>query len=139
MRLEKILEIVEKETNFDLNVKKRKRELVYSRAVYFKLAREHTKESLHRIGRLVNKDHATALHGIKVFEEQILEYSDAEPYYEIYKKLSRYIKRANGTRLRDKDPATYYRDKYSKALLELRKERADKRLLKEQLGIKLHR
>ena len=43
----------------------RHHETADARFVYFRRARECTKNSLTRIGWLVNRDHATVLHGIK--------------------------------------------------------------------------
>ena len=43
--------------------------LVYQRAVYFKLCRDHTKYSLHEIGKTLGYDHATVLHSLKLFEK----------------------------------------------------------------------
>lgn len=48
-----------------LKAKTRKREIVEARQFYFKRAKLYTKSSLALIGSLVNKDHATVMHGIK--------------------------------------------------------------------------
>ena len=45
MRLEKIKEAVEIQIDEQLNNKTRKREMVYARAVYFKLCKQHTRAS----------------------------------------------------------------------------------------------
>lgn len=133
MRLEEIKEVVEQETNEQLDIRNRKREVVYARAVYFKLCKEHTRNSLARIGRSVGKDHATVLHGIKVFDYQIDVYEDAIEYKNIFLKLDKIIRRKNNTTKRQIDPATYYRDKYKDALLNLREVRNENRLLKKQI------
>jgi len=135
MKLEKILEIVEKETKTILSSKNRRRETVYARAIYYKLARLNTRNSLAKIASLVERDHATVLHGIKVFDEQISVYEDAREYLEIYKKLVIYIKKENGVKDKEINPAAYYRKKYAYTLLALREERKEKRLLKYQLLI----
>lgn len=135
MKLEKILKIVEEETKIDLTSKNRRRELVYSRAIYYKLARVHSRDSLSKIAGIVGRDHATALHGLKVFDYQISVYEDAQEYFKIYQKLDLIIRRTEGTRDRDRNPAAYYRSKFAKVLLELREERKEKRLLKHQLLI----
>jgi len=44
---------------------KRKREVVDARFVYYRRAKEKTRHSLIEIGKLVHRDHATVLHGIK--------------------------------------------------------------------------
>jgi hypothetical protein len=48
--------------------KSRKREIVEARQLYFKRAREVTRNSLYTIGITVGKDHATVLHGIKTID-----------------------------------------------------------------------
>jgi len=66
-----ILNVVSKKTEISiekLKAKTRNREIVDARFVYYKRAKEHTKESLARIGMFVAKDHATVLHGIKEAE-----------------------------------------------------------------------
>tara|TARA_S200002703_G_scaffold21913_1_gene18605 strand:+ start:2681 stop:3085 length:405 start_codon:yes stop_codon:yes gene_type:complete len=133
MRLEKIKEVVEQETNEQLNVRNRKREVVYARAIYFKLCKEHTRNSLTRIGKSVGKDHATVLHGIKVFDHQIDVYEDSIEYKNIFLKLDRIIRRKNKTTKKELDPNEYYRDKYKDALLNLREARNEIRLLKKQI------
>jgi len=133
MKLEKIREIVENSTKLNIKVKTRKRELVYSRAVFFKLAKAHTRESLSSIGKSVKKDHATVLHGIKVFDEQISVYKDTQEYLKIFERIDNIIRKANSTREKDRSPGTYYRRKYANTLLALREELRNNRLLKEQL------
>lgn len=135
MKLEKILEIVEKETKTILSSKNRRRETVYARSIYYKLARKTTRNSLAKIARLVRRDHATVLHGLKVFDEQISVYEDSREYLEIYNKLLIYIKKENGIKDKELNPAAYYRKKYASTLLALREERKEKKLLKDQLII----
>tara|TARA_R100000734_G_C3319120_1_gene114335 strand:+ start:7943 stop:8347 length:405 start_codon:yes stop_codon:yes gene_type:complete len=133
MRLEEIKQAVEQETNQNLNIRNRKREMVYARAVYFKLCKQHTRASLSRIGKSVGKDHATVLHGIKVFDTHIGIYEDSLEYKKIFYKLDRIIRREKNTTQREIDPASYYRDKYKDALLNLREVRNENRLLKKQI------
>ena len=67
--LENILNDVAIKTHIPLDKlrsRSRQREIVDARFIYFRRAREVTRESLRNIGRLVdNRDHATVLHGIK--------------------------------------------------------------------------
>lgn len=66
IELEDIVQFVNNE--FDTNIKnknftnKRDRNLVELRALYFKLAREYTNESLKSIGKVLDKNHATVCH-----------------------------------------------------------------------------
>jgi hypothetical protein len=52
---------------FELNLKRntRKRQYVEARAIFYKLCREFTKLSLEEIGKQVDRDHASVLHGIR--------------------------------------------------------------------------
>ncbi len=65
------LEVLKGEVSY--NGMFRKREVVQYRQFYFKYAKEHTKRSLADIGELVNKDHATVLHGIKTVNNCLLK------------------------------------------------------------------
>lgn len=52
------------EFGYDWMENTRKRDTVYQRAIYFKLAKDYTNESLAKIGNSVGRDHATVLHAI---------------------------------------------------------------------------
>ena len=67
-KLKAIRNEVVKKLNADITKKNRNRELVYGRAVYYKLCKNLTSHSLTDIGSFIYKDHATVLHGLKVFE-----------------------------------------------------------------------
>ena len=62
-----IKETLERKTGLDLKRRTRIREYINVRAVYYELCREYTMESLASIGKLLDKDHATVIHGRKVF------------------------------------------------------------------------
>lgn len=68
MELEKIKNIVDKVVGFDIIAKKRQIEYVDARRIFYKIARTKTKHSFATIGNALNRDHATALHGIKQFD-----------------------------------------------------------------------
>jgi len=55
-------------TQIDITSSARKRPNVYARALYFQLCKDFTPHSLHEIGAVVNKDHASVLHGLKIFK-----------------------------------------------------------------------
>src|SRR6056300_1136929 len=59
---------VSKELGLSLNRNNRRREYVYARAIYFKLCREFSHATLTSIGKSVNRDHASVLHGLFVFD-----------------------------------------------------------------------
>tara|TARA_R110000803_G_scaffold209609_1_gene279573 strand:- start:571 stop:1035 length:465 start_codon:yes stop_codon:yes gene_type:complete len=80
MKPEKIKKLVESELGIDITSKSRKRELVYARAIYFKICKDRTNLSLKDIGKTMQLDHATVLHAITnifpAFEMYNPEYMD---------------------------------------------------------------
>lgn len=86
----------------------RNRNYVYGRAIYYKLAKEFTHHTFKDIGQVVKKDHASVIHGLKVFEV-IERYNDnmINIYFECKKHLDN-IK--NDTEFPDE--TNYWRDKY---------------------------
>jgi len=69
MKLNEIISVVSDVTGIDLRANNRKRNVIYARVIYFKIARDVTKYSLSAIGGEVGKDHATVLfHLEKNFE-----------------------------------------------------------------------
>ena len=64
-----IKEYIEEVTQMDLGSKKRTREFVEMRCVAYKLTRVLTKMGLSRIGELYNRNHATVLHSINLFDD----------------------------------------------------------------------
>ena len=66
--IKQIKQLVEVETGLkDISDKSRKREYVEARAIYFKLAREHTTKPFSTISKLINRDHSTGVHAIKLY------------------------------------------------------------------------
>jgi hypothetical protein len=65
-----IKRIVEKQTGYRIDIKDRRREVTYARAVYCKVARSLTPDgrpiSLASIGEVINRDHASVLHNVRV-------------------------------------------------------------------------
>ena len=95
MILDNIAEMVGKELNVDLYDKSRKQRVVQARVVYYRLAREFTSYSLQRIADVFNKNHATALHGYKSFENFKLQnklYSQELKAYENISEVLQKIK-----------------------------------------------
>lgn len=85
--MSKKLDIIRREVEFityirDISVKNRKFEHVQARWLYYKLAKEFTDESLQKIGKQIKKNHATVLHGLKVFEHEILYDKRLQQQYE---------------------------------------------------------
>jgi hypothetical protein len=68
--LKEIMNYVIDQTGLDIRDTTRKREYVYARSLYFKLARDYTSIPLREIGESVNRDHAGVIHGVaKKFPE----------------------------------------------------------------------
>jgi len=137
MTLQEIKTLVEQETNNTLSTKTRKRDIVYTRAVYFKLCRVHTQQPLSDIGKPVGRDHATVLHGLKLFDNVLVEYE--KNYLELFTKLDQEIRKQTGKKLRHTQkilsPETYYRKKYTRLLLEHRDISQRYRNLKKFLNV----
>lgn len=135
MGLDDIKYLVEREIGVDLSIQSRRRHLVYARFIFFKLARDNTRYSLSDIGRLINKDHASVLHGIKQFDNVIREYEDE--LFKIYVKIDALCKTKRKLRDRDISPEYYYKKKYKDVLLELLEvRRAYKSETGKQYGVK---
>ena len=66
--LEMIKEYVNSALKIDIKDGRRQRSYVYGRALYFQLSKDFTTHSLSDIGSVVNKDHASVLHGLKIFK-----------------------------------------------------------------------
>jgi len=68
MEIETIERLVTSSTKIDINTKRRQREIVEARALYYKLCKEYTFSTLSQIGKSVGKDHATVLWGLQNFD-----------------------------------------------------------------------
>ena len=84
-KLKVILNEVKNTLETDIRAKRRTRELVYARAVYYRLCKDLTSHSLSEIGHCLRKDHATVLHGLKVFEH--LEFNKDYTYIKAYEQM----------------------------------------------------
>jgi|TARA_R100001443_G_scaffold48665_1_gene61055 hypothetical protein len=123
--LNTIIEIVNQISGIDIRVQKRESHYVYSRAVYYKLARMHTSLTLSEIAKPLKKNHATVLHGIRhLFDEVLLgakNYkADGGKYIEYYNKINNILKRELHKSQRHNYPQTYYRQRFAETLIKLR-------------------
>tara|TARA_R110000772_G_scaffold62137_1_gene139577 strand:- start:404 stop:934 length:531 start_codon:yes stop_codon:yes gene_type:complete len=84
-RLRYLINAVSEIAGIDISSDTRKREVVYLRAVYFKLAVELTRYSYEAISKLVNRDHATVTHAMTHVWEEIETYRP--DVFEIYEQL----------------------------------------------------
>ena len=73
---DKIIKIVSDQLNIDLmaTANHRKRNYVYARAIYYKITRDLTVESLASIGEPLGKNHATVVHALNVVFSNIETY-----------------------------------------------------------------
>ncbi len=94
MIMETIKSIIEKETKLSLNVKSRKREYIFARALYFKLCKEQTSNTLEKIGKSIGFSHANVMHSINKIYPEIKMY-DTDSYYAYLKcvKLTEALKK----------------------------------------------
>ena len=103
--------------NTFIDVRSRKREVVYMRAIYYKLCKEFTFESLVKIGKTINKDHATVIHGLKVFDN-VINPTWEKSYYNKYLKLQEHLNTKVKLQVKQLDPNKFYREKYRIKLLQ---------------------
>ena len=68
MKLNQIKSILIELFQNDFSKKNRQRHNVYQRAVFFRLCRDLTPYALTDIGAVIDKDHASVLHGLKLFK-----------------------------------------------------------------------
>lgn len=69
----------------EIKSKSRGREIVKYRFFYFKRARLELKESYSKIGKMVNKDHATVMHGIEKVDTERLQHGTLlDEYYKFW-------------------------------------------------------
>jgi hypothetical protein len=106
---------VAKELGLSLNRNTRKREYVYARAIYFKLCREFSHATLSSIGKSVNRDHASVLHGLFVFDVIALH---KDTILSSYTKIRNELLVQNEDDLKKYNEENYYKIKYNKLIEE---------------------
>ena len=75
-----------------LKSRARDNDVVIARQFYFKRAKLFTKASLSKIGAIVNRDHATVIHGIKVVNECPTIRERYEEFFEGKQQASKLVK-----------------------------------------------
>ena len=68
--LEVIRKAVETITNCDVVERTRQREYVQARSIFYRFARDN-KQTLQAIGQFLKRDHATVMHSLKKFEQDV--------------------------------------------------------------------
>ena len=85
MTLQEISDAVEYRLQIDLKSKLRDREHADGRALYYKISKEFTHHTFYSIGRHVDRDHSTVIHGIN----NVFMHVDMEIYELIKSDLAR--------------------------------------------------
>jgi chromosomal replication initiation ATPase DnaA len=86
----KILRMVQKELEIeDITIRNRTREMAQARFIYFKLAKKYCRyASLSKIGKVVDRNHATVINGLKKFDTE----AKYDPYmYDIYDTIAKHL------------------------------------------------
>jgi chromosomal replication initiation ATPase DnaA len=86
----KILHMVQKELEIeDITIRNRTREMAQARFIYFKLAKKYCRyASLSKIGKIVDRNHATVINGLKKFDTE----AKYDPYmYDIYDTIAKHL------------------------------------------------
>ena len=79
--LKRIKRLVENHLEIpDIKIKSRQRDYVNARFLYFKIAHNVCRTSLTKIAQVVDRDHATVIHGIKQFDN-LVKYNKTEFKY----------------------------------------------------------
>jgi len=93
MILNNIADMVGKELKVNIYQKTRKQKNVFARSVYYRLAREFTPYSLQRIADIFDKDHATALHGFRMFDNFKIQPNLYQHELAAYKTIKEVLKK----------------------------------------------
>jgi hypothetical protein len=104
---------VSKELGLSLNRNTRRREYVYARAIYFKLCREFSHATLTSIGKSVNRDHASVLHGLFVFDVIALH---KDTILSSYTKIRNELLIQSDDDLKKYNGENYYKIKYNQLI-----------------------
>lgn len=80
-KLKRIKRLVESHLELnDIKTRSRRRDYVCARFLYFKIAYNTCRTSLSKIADIVDRDHATVIHGIKQFDD-LVQYNKVEFKY----------------------------------------------------------
>lgn len=90
MTIQEIKKVVENNSGLIISKKSRKREYINARAVYYRLCKDLSNESLYNIGKLVNVDHATVLSSLRK-ENEVKDLDAKKLYLSCKKKALDYL------------------------------------------------
>jgi hypothetical protein len=112
MKSKDILPIVINFFDFDITVKTRKRKVVYARAIFNKLSRKYTNDSLEEIGSCTVLDHAAVLHSLKeldkVYIYQDEPFNVKESFNSLDNLISKFSKQIKQIEKAEMDKLLYY-------------------------------
>tara|TARA_R110002153_G_scaffold18729_4_gene65055 strand:- start:113 stop:628 length:516 start_codon:yes stop_codon:yes gene_type:complete len=87
-KLKEIMDFVIRETTEDITSMSREQAISDARAIYCKLAREHTNFSFKAIGESIGRNHATVIHAVKnVFPTSVLNNRSCKRAYNKYNNI----------------------------------------------------
>ena len=110
-----IKHFVENELEVNISINTRKREYVYARAIFFKLCKEFSHQTLSRIGEFVGRDHASVIYGLYVFDVIVLH---NDSILNSYTKIRNKIFKETEDGLKKYNRENYYKIKYEQLLEE---------------------
>lgn len=160
MTSEQIMHIVNKEFDLDVSIKTRKREIVYAKKIYIKLAREATLETLEQIGKNLNMPHDNVLYHLRKLDciydsyktkcnEIIKKYKIKAQYFEKEKPVvieqidnksnEAILERFNELSALSEDELTEFRETRIKPFLMMLKSRKKHKKIEKVAGARLLR
>lgn len=87
-KLKEIMDFVIRETTEDITSMSREQAISDARAIYCKLAREHTNFSFKAIGESIGRNHATVIHAVKnVFPTSVFNNRSCKRAYNKYNNI----------------------------------------------------
>ena len=113
--LKRIKDYVDKCAGYDISSKLRDTEIVKFRTLYFKLAKQTTHWSLSKIGKIVNRDHATVLYAKNNLFSEISKDKKMIKLYRYYKKV---ILKHQENEIYEDECYNTLEEKYNKSLIE---------------------
>ena len=92
LTLKEIADTVAAASGLDIRTNRKRNEEYFARMIYCKIASSETLESLERIGKEVNRNHATMIHALRKFNTDIKVGHNAELYNYVLKELDLEVK-----------------------------------------------
>jgi hypothetical protein len=95
-----IVKAIQSVTGVDIRVKTRKRDIIYLKKIYIKIAKDSTKLSLQKIGKFIKiNNHATILHHLNNEHHGVNTLLETDEFYkEIYSKVIAILVKKSGTK-----------------------------------------